>query len=99
MGLGTDIAHSPGISVNAIMPEPRMDEMPSDCAKSAASVASPATMLLTVDTDAMIISGAAEPSARKDAPATSSESFSRWHSVSSDGARCSSATTAMPTKQ
>ena len=91
------------MSVSAIMPEPRIELMPRAWAKApltrSSGVSSPARRLLTVLTAAMMISGAAEPRARKDAPATSSGRLSLWHRVSRDGARCSSATTAMPTKE
>ena len=49
---------------------------------------------MSVETALMIISGAAEPKAIKEAPATSSRTFQRTHSVSRLTTRCSSATIA-----
>jgi hypothetical protein len=50
---------------------------------------------LSVEMELKMISGAAEPNAMKEAPATSSRTFHRTHSVSRLTTRCSSAT--MPT--
>ena len=79
-------AQSPGMIVNAVIPEPRIDETPRLCA---AASASPLTAIppLMVDTTFTTISGAAAPSAMNDAPATSSGTRQRATSTSSPTAK------------
>ena len=81
--------HTPGITVNAIMPEPIIAPIPS--AVSSLSSSASAISAFIVDTALMMISGAAEPNAMKEAPATSSRTFQRTHSVSKLTTRCASA--------